>query len=57
MGAEFNRVFYKQLYSFGVTILNLYMTYGGTNWGNLGHPGGYTSYGKASPDICLFNKS
>lgn len=20
------------------------MTYGGTNWGNLGHPGGYTSY-------------
>ncbi|KAF1956364.1 beta-galactosidase precursor [Byssothecium circinans] len=43
-GPEFQRVFYKQLYSFGVTILNLYMTFGGTNWGNLGHPGGYTSY-------------
>lgn len=42
VNAEFERVFYKNLYSFGVTILNLYMTYGGTNWGNLGHPGGYT---------------
>jgi hypothetical protein len=21
-----------------------WQTYGGTNWGNLGHPGGYTSY-------------
>ncbi|KNG51415.1 glycoside hydrolase family 35 protein [Stemphylium lycopersici] len=49
VGAEFNRVFYKQLYSFGVTILNFYMTYGGTNWGNLGHPGGYTSYDYAAP--------
>ncbi|PSN72899.1 lactase [Corynespora cassiicola Philippines] len=44
VNAEFERVFYKNLYSFGVTILNIYMTYGGTNWGNLGHPGGYTSY-------------
>jgi hypothetical protein len=25
------------------------MTWGGTNWGNLGHPGGYTSYDYASP--------
>ncbi|OCL03153.1 glycoside hydrolase family 35 protein [Glonium stellatum] len=41
---EFERVFYKNDYSFGVTIFNIYMTYGGTNWGNLGHPGGYTSY-------------
>ncbi|EKG19540.1 Glycoside hydrolase family 35 [Macrophomina phaseolina MS6] len=41
---EFERVFYKNLQSFGVTILNLYMIFGGTNWGNLGHPGGYTSY-------------
>ncbi|KAJ4320159.1 hypothetical protein N0V94_003520 [Neodidymelliopsis sp. IMI 364377] len=47
-GADFERVFYKNLYSFGVTILNLYMTYGGTNWGNLGHPGGYTSYDYAA---------
>ena len=41
---EFERVFYKNDFSFGVTILNLYMTYGGTNWGNIGHPGGYSSY-------------
>jgi Glycosyl hydrolases family 35 len=41
---EFERVFYKNDFSFHVTIFNIYMTYGGTNWGNLGHPGGYTSY-------------
>lgn len=44
LGSEFERVFYKNDFSFGVTIFNVYMTYGGTNWGNLGHPGGYTSY-------------
>ncbi|KAL7913505.1 glycoside hydrolase family 35 protein [Trichoderma velutinum] len=41
---EFERVFYKNNYAAGVTIFNLYMIFGGTNWGNLGHPGGYTSY-------------
>ncbi|KAL2002782.1 hypothetical protein VTN02DRAFT_5941 [Thermoascus thermophilus] len=46
---EFERVFYKNDLSFGVAILNLYMTFGGTNWGNLGHPGGYTSYDYGSP--------
>ncbi|KAF2216906.1 glycoside hydrolase family 35 protein [Cercospora zeae-maydis SCOH1-5] len=44
LNSAFERVFYKNMYSFGVTIFNIYMTYGGTNWGNLGHPGGYTSY-------------
>ncbi|TID21491.1 glycoside hydrolase family 35 protein [Venturia nashicola] len=44
LNSEFQRVFYKNDFSFGVTIFNIYMTYGGTNWGNLGHPGGYTSY-------------
>ena len=44
LDSEFERVFYKNDFSFGVTIFNIYMTYGGTNWGNLGHPGGYTSY-------------
>lgn len=44
LNSEFERVFYKNDFSFGVTIINYYMTYGGTNWGNLGHPGGYTSY-------------
>lgn len=33
LGPEFERVFYKNDYSFGVTIFNIYMTYGGTNWG------------------------
>jgi Glycosyl hydrolases family 35/Beta-galactosidase, domain 2 len=43
-GPEFGRVFYKNMFSFGVTIFNIYMTFGGTNWGNLGYPKGYTSY-------------
>ncbi|OJZ84692.1 glycoside hydrolase family 35 protein [Aspergillus luchuensis CBS 106.47] len=44
IGPEFARVFYKINYSFRTAIQNLYMIFGGTNWGNLGHPGGYTSY-------------
>ncbi|KXS95688.1 hypothetical protein AC578_838 [Pseudocercospora eumusae] len=43
-GPEFQRVFNKNNYGFGVTIFNTYMAYGGTNWGNLGFPDGYTSY-------------
>ena len=41
---QFERIFFKNDYSFGATIFNVYMAYGGTNWGNLGHPRGYTSY-------------
>jgi hypothetical protein len=41
---EFERVHYKNMFSFGITIFNIYMTFGGTNWANLGHPKGYTSY-------------
>jgi hypothetical protein len=37
-------VFYKNNVGFGLTVYNQYMIYGGTNWGNLGHPLGYTSY-------------
>ncbi|KAK5149882.1 hypothetical protein LTS14_010597 [Recurvomyces mirabilis] len=48
LGPEFERVFYKSDFSAGVTMFNIYMTYGGTNWGNLGHPGGYTSYDYAA---------
>ncbi|KAK5698835.1 hypothetical protein LTR97_006483 [Elasticomyces elasticus] len=44
LSPEFERVFYKNNYGQGTHIFNIYMTYGGTNWGNLGHPGGYTSY-------------
>ncbi|KAI0434018.1 glycoside hydrolase superfamily [Xylaria sp. FL1042] len=41
---EFERVIYKVVYGFRTTVLNLYMMFGGTNWGNMGHPLGYTSY-------------
>ncbi|KAK2028439.1 family 35 glycosyl hydrolase [Colletotrichum zoysiae] len=41
---EFERVLYKNNYAVGFTIFNIYMTWGGTNWGNLGHSDGYTSY-------------
>ncbi|KAL9080438.1 MAG: hypothetical protein Q9159_007606 [Coniocarpon cinnabarinum] len=41
---EAARVVYKNNYSFGVKLFNIYMTWGGTNWGNLGYEGGDTSY-------------
>ena len=31
------RILFKNNYSFGVKIFNVYMMYGGTNWGNLGY--------------------
>ncbi|KAF2152398.1 glycoside hydrolase family 35 protein [Myriangium duriaei CBS 260.36] len=46
---QFERVFYKNNFAFGATIFNIYMTAGLTNWGNLGHPGGYSSYDYGSP--------
>ncbi|KAK5111284.1 hypothetical protein LTR85_012225 [Meristemomyces frigidus] len=45
LSPEFERVFYKNDFSFSVTIFNIYMTYRGTNWGNLGHPGTSYDYG------------
>ncbi|KAM3086216.1 hypothetical protein ACMFMF_000170 [Clarireedia jacksonii] len=44
LNMEFERVFYKNDFAAGVALLSIYMIYGGTNWGNLGHAGGYTSY-------------
>ncbi|KAI0481923.1 glycoside hydrolase superfamily [Xylariaceae sp. FL0804] len=38
------RVLWKNNYSFAIKIFNIYMTYGGTNWGNLGYLGGDSSY-------------
>ncbi|KAI0018860.1 glycoside hydrolase superfamily [Xylariomycetidae sp. FL0641] len=38
------RVLWKNNYSFAIKIFNIYMTYGGTNWGNLGYRGGTSSY-------------
>ncbi|KAK6540670.1 hypothetical protein TWF694_008063 [Orbilia ellipsospora] len=48
LGPQFARVFYKDIYASAVTIFNIYMTYGGTNWGHIGHPGVYTSYDYAA---------
>jgi beta-galactosidase len=45
---EFVRVFYKNILASAAKIFNLYMIFGGSNWGNLGHPGGYTSYDYAA---------
>jgi len=42
------RVFFKNNYAAGVSILSTYMIFGGSNWGNLGNPGGYTSYDYAA---------
>ncbi|KAL2754926.1 glycoside hydrolase family 35 protein [Sodiomyces alcalophilus JCM 7366] len=44
LNMEFERVFYKNNYAAGVTLFNIYMAFGGTNWGNLGHAEGFTSY-------------
>ncbi|KAF7531211.1 hypothetical protein G7054_g9091 [Neopestalotiopsis clavispora] len=49
LNEEFERVFYKNNLAAGVTIFNIYMIYGGTNWGNIGFPGGYTSYDYGAP--------
>ncbi|OTA62729.1 glycoside hydrolase family 35 protein [Hypoxylon sp. EC38] len=38
------RVLWKNNYRFAIKIFNIYMTYGGTNWGNLGYRGGDSSY-------------
>ncbi|KAK6353296.1 hypothetical protein TWF696_005268 [Orbilia brochopaga] len=44
IGPEFETVFYKAIYGSAVRIMNLYMVFGGTNWGQLAEPGVYTSY-------------
>lgn len=38
------QVFYKNELSVSTTYLNLYMIFGGTNWGGIAYPEGYTSY-------------
>jgi len=48
-GAPFERVFYESSLATGSTMMNFYMTYGGTNWGWLASPGVYTSYDYAAP--------
>ncbi|KAJ7757393.1 glycoside hydrolase family 35 protein [Mycena maculata] len=41
---QFANVYYKNNYASGAAIQNLYMTYGGTNWGNLHCTTIYSSY-------------
>lgn len=41
---DFEKVFYRNNFASGLKIVSYYMTYRGTNWGNLGYPLDYTSY-------------
>lgn len=42
--ADYENVFYKTSYAQTATIFNVYMLYGGTNWGNTFEPTVYSSY-------------
>ncbi|KAF5334106.1 hypothetical protein D9758_016081 [Tetrapyrgos nigripes] len=43
-GANFQSVFYRQLWASNAKLINYYMFYGGTSWGALPFHGVYTSY-------------
>ncbi|PLW22907.1 hypothetical protein PCASD_12028 [Puccinia coronata f. sp. avenae] len=43
-GPEFESVFYLNNLAANIKMINYYMLYGGTNWGQLAFPGTYTSY-------------
>ncbi len=43
-GPDFERVFYESAIVDGATMMNFYMTFGGTTWGWMAYPGVYTSY-------------
>ncbi|KAI9494122.1 beta galactosidase [Zychaea mexicana] len=49
LNEQYAKVYYKNNFAQGVTIHNLYMTYGGISWGNLAEPGVYSSYDYAAP--------
>ncbi|EKM53444.1 glycoside hydrolase family 35 protein [Phanerochaete carnosa HHB-10118-sp] len=46
---QFANMVYKNNYGAQTTYQNLYMVYGGTNWGNLAEPTVYTSYDYGAP--------
>ncbi|KAK6536689.1 hypothetical protein TWF281_000910 [Arthrobotrys megalospora] len=48
IGPEMVRVYYKNAYASATHLLNIYMIFGGTNWGHLTNPGGYSSYDYAA---------
>ncbi|KAJ3392695.1 hypothetical protein HDU84_003701 [Entophlyctis sp. JEL0112] len=43
-GEDYTRLIYDSSWAQGVTLINIYMGYGGTNWGTIGDPDVYTSY-------------
>lgn len=47
--SEFADVYYKNNIGSRVTLQNIYMTFGGTNWGHSAAPVGYTSYDYDAP--------
>ncbi|KAF2092623.1 hypothetical protein NA57DRAFT_69687 [Rhizodiscina lignyota] len=49
LAPEYADVFYKTLLGQRVTLFNLYMTYGGTNWGHSAAPVVFTSYDYDAP--------
>ncbi|KAJ4326451.1 hypothetical protein N0V94_000126 [Neodidymelliopsis sp. IMI 364377] len=49
LSPEYPDVFYKDVIAQRASLLNLYMTYGGTNWGHLAAPVVYTSYDYDAP--------
>ncbi|KAF7307336.1 Beta-galactosidase [Mycena indigotica] len=49
INTNFQRVFYHQMWSSGVTAENFYMVYGGTTWAQLPYSQGYTSYDYSAP--------
>lgn len=42
--SNYENVIYNHVVSEGTTMMSIYMTYGGTNWGYLPFPGVYSSY-------------
>ncbi|KAH8928260.1 glycoside hydrolase family 35 protein [Atractiella rhizophila] len=46
---EFQSVYYRNLWAQNAKMINYYMAYGGTNWGQIAFPGVYTSYDYGSP--------
>ncbi|KAI8855335.1 hypothetical protein BC829DRAFT_428905 [Chytridium lagenaria] len=43
-GESYTKLLVESCFAQGVTAFNIYMFYGGTNWGTLGDPDVYTSY-------------
>lgn len=49
MGPLWANMFYRHNLAQKVSAVNIYMLYGGTNWGNIGFPEVGTSYDYSAP--------